>query len=61
MLGIHSTDMHGFISGSVVVERDDPLKTKRIVMGTSGFSKDDHIQLDSERSEWVFARDFKLA
>ena len=61
MQDTHHTNMHCFIEGTIVVERDDPYKTERVVVGISGYFKDDHIQLDSDKSAWEFARNFKVS
>ena len=55
---MHSTNMHGFIEGSVVVERTDHYKTQQVVVGIMGYYKDDLIQLNNEQSAWEFARDY---
>jgi len=57
----HHTDMHGFIEGSKVVEIDGISSRVRTVVSTSGFYKDDHVQLDSKKTEWLFARDYRHA
>ena len=54
----HHTEMHGFIVGSIVVERDDPYKTERTVIGIGGNYKDDHIKLDEFNSPWMIAGNY---
>ena len=55
----HHTEMHGFIEGSRVVERDDYRKTERVVVSVGGYYKDDHIQLDSKNSPWMIAGHYR--
>lgn len=55
----HHTEYHGFIEGSLVVEIDCPFKVVKRVVSVSGFLKDDRIQLDSKKSAWEIAGNFK--
>ena len=54
----HHTEMHCFVEGTLVIERDDPHKTKRKVIATDGDYKDDHIKLDEFNSPWMIAGDY---
>lgn len=54
----HHTEMHGFIVGSTVIERDDPHKEKRTVIGIGGDYKDDHIKLDKFNSPWEISGNY---
>ena len=54
----HHTEMHGFIKGSIVVERDCPHKEERVVIGVGGYYKDDLIKLDEFNSPWQIAGNY---
>ncbi len=56
----HHTEMHGFVEGSVVVDRYDDLtpymeRQTYTVVSIGGLYKDDHVQLDSKKTPWMIA------
>lgn len=57
----HHTDMHCFTEGSKVVEIDGISSRVRTVVSTSGYYKDDHVQLDSKKTAWEFAGNYRHA
>jgi len=55
----HHTDMHCFVEGTIVIERNDPYKMERVVFSIMGYYKDGYIQLDNNKSPWEYVENFR--
>jgi len=58
-VGLRPEDMHGFIVGSRIVEIGNENGGIYEVVSFSGLLKTDYLQLDSDKSAWVIAGDYR--